>query len=62
MTYYMRCKKWAEEQHDEFTAHKIGHWVAWTWLYSADGRTRELACKRLWETLIELGVAEEEVT
>ena len=67
MTYYMRCKKWTEEQSgDEWgerdklkTKGHYWRWEAWIGDIQATGRTRELACKRLWETLVELGLAEE---
>lgn len=75
MTYYMWCKKWAEDQPE--TEGEWGHtrerdfldtigcpgrWTAEVDAERAVGRTREKACKRLWETLVELGLAEEEVT
>ena len=61
MTYYQRCKKYDEDGFG--TDYYEGAWDAWAEGAYVQGRTRELACKRLWETLVELGIAKEsEVT
>jgi len=68
MTYYQRCKKWADSQPTDEWGERdrlegeghAGRWDMRIGGFGATGKTRELACKRLWETLVELGVAEEE--
>lgn len=66
-TYYQRCKQWANAQpEDEWgitdqlcgEGHK-GRWDMRIGDIGATGKTQKLACKRLWETLVELGVAKE---
>jgi len=71
MTYYDKCKRYAETLPDlygdlpfgtyRFVAPRLSLWHAemtlcWGpegYAIVASGRTRELACKRLWETLVE---------
>jgi len=71
VTYYQKCKRYADSITAHFDAWKIQDsqpslWKAiintwWMGAYiSASGRTRESACRRLWETLVEdYGVKEE---
>jgi len=66
MTYYQKCRQYAKRSGGFFNAYRytaaplaVWHVIASSELINryavvnACGRTRESACKRLWETLVE---------